>query len=451
MLTIKHSRISIFLHSLLFLIVASSVLTYWPAAVDALNSPLSSGYYKDLTYISIVPTWLKLAKDVFALALLSFSLYFYPTNLKFNFKKNNSLSIAYILLIFIVSFAIFRSIDTNFNISVIFFSMRPFVITASIFIFCHRHLNNYYFIKVLEVINILAVFEVFYSCLQRINVVTFIGIPWLSSGISRSVGTFTEPNSLGLFLALCVYFNIYILNWHKWRLLLILLYVSGIFLSDSRTALLITIILIFEKSLYKLTENFQKKQDLAILNFIRFIVLPTLAVYTIFIVKNISSRGANSSISGGRLEIFLNYFKNTDILSILFGNHLGFGSNILQLLASTNPAENNYFLADSTWTYLLAQFGILGVFIFLIILYFISKINVCYFQINLKITNNFISQILGILIYLFCCFSTIIIFEFYAALPIFICLLFFIKNKFYSDVLYYIQCRSNKKIYLNSF
>lgn len=437
MLIAKHSQKSFFLHLLLFFFIASSVLTYWQSAEYALNGHWFSEFYRKEEYISIVPSWQKLLKDVLAFVLLVFSLFFRSTNTLERHQKEPFLKISYSLLIFVISISLTRSIFTEFSASAIFISIRPLIITISIFLFCHRHLNNIYLIKVLEATNVLALVQVYYSFLQREAAVLFNGVSWLSSGGVRSVGTFTGPNSMGLFLALCIYFNIYILKWNKFRIGLFILYSITIFLSDSRTSILIVFLIFIEKAFDYLNRFFKSKKDFVFINFIHFVALPLIATFSLNAVKDLSSRGANSSVYGGRLEIFLDYAQQADILSILFGKHLGFGSNILQVLQDSQLSERSaYFLADSTWAYLFSQFGILGMLLSLSILYYLFKSPYTY----LNTRNNFNAnknggKKNGLIIYMLCCFSTIIVFEFYAVLPILISLAFFIKYQLCEQML----------------
>ncbi len=419
--------------------VASSTLTYWKAANYAINGHWLPEYYKNQSYISLVPSWQKLLKDGFAFLLLLGSLFLPVTNPIYKYQKNNNLKITYILLLFIISISLARSIFTNFSLSILFLTTRPLIITATLFIFCHRHLNNHYLIKVLEFTNILALAQVFYAILQRMTAVNSNGVSWFSSGMVRSVGTFTEPNSLGRFLVICAYFNLYILKWHPWRIGLLAAYALAIFLSDSRTAILILFLLFTEKLFYYFTQFCKTKTDFIFINFTRFAILPFLAFYALITIKDLSVRGANSSLYGGRLEIFLFYVNQSDVFSILFGKHLGFGSNTLKILQASSFIEgNDSALADSTWTYVLLQFGILGILLVMQILYFLFKAPMIYFDVkkNPQVDRMLTSQKMAIAIYIFFCLATIIIFEFYAVLPLLICALFFIQYQYYYYLLF---------------
>lgn len=428
---IKADRISIFLHLLLFLIVASSVLTYWQVTQYALNGNWHPEYYKLQSYISIVPTPVRLLKDEFSFLLLIASFFFRPTNPDRELRKNNLLAISYMLWLCLLGIAIARSIASDLNISLIFFSLRPIIIVISLFVFCHRHLNPFYLRWVLEGVNILAIVQIIYAFLQRSMAVTLNGVGWFSSGYVRSVGTFTEPNSMGLFLALCFYCNLSLLPWHRWRYFIVGLLVITIYLTDSRTALLIIGLIVAEKLYHKLSRSYKILKDSLVIKVIGF---PLFLLTTFFLLEQInqvSVRAVNSSISGGRLEIFINYINQTEPLSLLFGRYISFGSNILQTLqkntAIVGGGGGDFFLADSTWAALLSQFGILGVYLAIQVIYCIWKtpFSGSYFMPSkfFDISHKFV-----FLMYLLLCSFTIILFEYYAVFPIIICLLFILRT-----------------------
>lgn len=446
MLKIQTKHTWFLLHALLFLIVASSTLTYWSVAEDALNN-WHPEYYISETYISRVPTWQKLLKDGFAFLLLILSILLYPTNSINNliFLKDKSLKVSYVLGLFVLSVAFVRSVNSDFSLSIIISSLRPIFFTVSLFVFCERHLNYYYLIWVLEGVNVLAIIQVFYAFLQRQSSVIQYGAGWFSSGSVRSVGTFIGPNTLGLFLAIVFLANLYILPWNKFRCILLLLCFYGIFLSDSRTSLLIAFLLILEFIFIKFLNKF--KTSLKDFYFLQILITAFAILNITFLldqIKNLSSRGSDSSASGGRLEILLSFIKNHDIFTILFGKSLGYGSNLVSTLQiGSNSLESNNFLADSTWASLLSQFGLVGVLFAIAITYFILRLPQQNNIINLKRLNNiknyFNIKKMGVLIYLIPASSTIVLLETYAVLPILLAVLFAIRLQALCSIAYWSQ------------
>ena len=79
MLRRASAKVSIFLHTLLCLIVAASALNYWYVAEYAIKVSWNTYYYQKSSYISLVPDWQKGLKDLFAFLLLIGSLWFPAT------------------------------------------------------------------------------------------------------------------------------------------------------------------------------------------------------------------------------------------------------------------------------------------------------------------------------------------------------------------------------------
>jgi len=431
MLRRSSARISIILHTLLFLIVASSALNYWSVAEYAIKVSWNAYYYQKGSYISLVPNWQKGLKDLFAFLLLLGSLWFPATIHSECLVKKKGLTICYTLSLIILGIAIARSISSSFTLEMIISSLRPFLPLVAVFVFCHRHFQPYYLRWVLETLSILALIQVFYAYLQRQSALKYDDLDWLNSGTARAVGTFIAPNSMALFLALVFYINLFILPTHKWRFLMFPLCGVGIFFTGSRTGLLIVFILLaiaFYKKIKKTYKIDIFKDRLSGL-ILALPVIFTLLMVTVSNVNSISGRASSSTTSDGRLEMFKSLVNESDILSLLFGNHLGFGSNIVQTLASNSINRQSFFLSDSTVSSVLGQFGIGGILVLFSIIYILlqSRSKIMYTQhlaIVLVFTGKLKKEKIGLLVYLISTLATIIIFEFYAVLPILICLLF---------------------------
>ena len=150
MLRTPSAKISILLHTLLFAIVASSTLNYWSVANYALNGNWNPYYFQKQSYIELVPSWVKILKDIFALLLLFFSLWFRSTTPKLGLKENRGLIICYALCLISLGIAIARCISSNYSITLVFTCLRLFIAVIAVFVFCHRHLHPYYFRWVFE-------------------------------------------------------------------------------------------------------------------------------------------------------------------------------------------------------------------------------------------------------------------------------------------------------------
>ena len=443
MLRRSSANLSILLHTLIFLIVAASALNYWSVAEYAINVSWDAYYYQKTSYISRVPNWQKGLKDLFALLLLVGSLWFPRTTPNQYLVKNKQLKICYALSLAILGIAIARSIASDFTLFMIISSLRPFLAVVAAFVFCHRHFQPYYFRWVLEAINVLALIQIYYAYWQRRSAITYNGFDWLHSGSARAVGTFIGPNTMALFLALVFYLNYSVLPPHKFRFLILVLCGIAVFFTGSRTGLVIIMMIFLIESYKKITTRYKfnifKGKLLAV-----FIGVPLFSTLFILIIRNtnsISGRASSSTVNDGRVGIFESLINQSDAPSLLFGHHLGFGSNIVQTLAQlsvTDRLEKDFFLSDSTLASVLAQFGILGLLIIISIIYiFLAKNPQVIYTNNpsmvLMFTGKLTKEKTSFVIYLISTFATIIIFEFYAVLPIIISLLFYLKMP---DIIY---------------
>ena len=436
MLRRSSAKVSIFLHTLLFLIVAASALNYWYVAEYAIKVSWNTYYYQKSSYISLVPDWQKGLKDLFAFLLLIGSLWFPATTPNQDLIKNKDLTTCYALSIVVLGIAIARSIASNFTLVMIFNSVRPFIHLVGLFVFCHRHLQPYYLRWVLEAINVLALIQVFYAYWQRQSALQYNNIDLLNSGTARAVGTFIGPNTMALFLAIVFYINLSVLPQRKWRFLILLLCGVGIFFSGSRTGLSLILMLSIIASHRKINKVYINISKNNLLNLL--ITMPIISIIFINIINNvnsISSRAFSSTTIDGRVDIFISLIDRSDIWSLLFGHHLGYGSNIVQILSASSEKtldNSTLFLSDSTLAFLLGQFGVCGLLVVGIVIYILfQKMPKFIYTENpylaLVFTGNLNKDKIGFLVCLIAILATIIIFETYAVLPILTSILFYFQ------------------------
>lgn len=422
-------RISKFLHLLLFLVVASSALNYWYVANYAINGNWFIEYYKLTSYTSLVPSWQKLTKDGLAILLLIFSLVFRSTNPGLSLKKQHTLSLLYALFFALLGLSVARSAFlTTLPLNLILSTLRPFIFLTSIFVFCHRHLSIRHLRYVLEATNSLALIQVYYAIQQRQAAITHNGIDWLHSGSARSVGTLIEPNAMGLFLALIFYVNLSILPFNRLRLILLGSYAIGIFFTGSRTAQILVAMTLISHLYHRVQTKLKFLNDRVLLISIFGPSCLLLSIWVLGQVNSWSGRELNSSSSGGRFDILVSYVNQSEPIALLIGRYLSYGSNLVQTLSQTTQNSTSFFLSDSTWTSLLAQFGILGVITVIAIFFTLwknphKKLNVH----QMRASDRYITlndEHFGLLLYFALSSFTIILMEFYAVLPILIPLLF---------------------------
>jgi hypothetical protein len=423
-------RVPIFLHGLLLAIVAASSLTYWQSAEYALNGNWLIDYYHRQPYIDQVPAVQKAAKDMLAFLLLTGSLYFKPTNSNAALKYDRNLSIGYLICASAVGIAFIKSLYTNLPDFILVASLRPAIFIIAIFVFCHRHLHPYYLRWVLEAANLLTFVQVFYAVKQRNAAIFYNGVSWLDSGSARAVGTFTEPNSMGLFLAFMFYVNTSVLPANKFRPMLLVMMAIGIFFTGSRASQMI-ILIVLAATFYR---KFWIPKESSLEDFFKKVVSIPLALlagsWFYGQVNAYSGRADGSSATGGRLDIIFSITEQLDVSSLVFGKYLSYGSNLINTLSGTGEdGTSTYLIADSTPAWLIGQFGLIGAFGVIYVAYCLFRtptLNRIVFLTNrFRSTREKIERDqIGLIVYLFFSATTIILLEFYAVLPLLITVLF---------------------------
>jgi hypothetical protein len=423
-------RVPVFLHGLLFLIVASSSLSYWQSTEYALNGNWLINYNSKQSYIDRVPAFQKAAKDVLAFLLLIGSLYFRPTNPKTTLKDDRDLSISYLICAAITSIAFIQSLYTRLPDFLVIASLRPIIFIISIFVFCHRHLHPYYLRWVLEAANLLTFVQVYYAVRQRNAAIIHNGVSWLDSGSARAVGLFTEPNAMGLFLAFMFYVNVSILPPNKFRPILLVMMTVGIFFTGSRASQLI-ILTILATTFYR---KFWIPKESSLEEFFKKVVSVPLALlagsWFYAQVNSFSGRGEGSSATGGRFDILLTIVNQLDLTALIFGKYLSYGSNVINVVTGRDDfGLRPYLIADSTPAWLIGQFGLVGIFGVLYVAYCLFRSPTL--QQIVFVSNRFKPRWekierdqVGLIVYLFFSSTTIILLEFYAVLPLLIAVLF---------------------------
>ncbi|MFZ4641613.1 MAG: hypothetical protein ACOYMP_14625 [Nodosilinea sp.] len=374
----SQTYVPLILHLLLWGVVASTVLAFLPLNNEFLNPSgwYSPEYYKLKENINGVSPLLRGLKDGLALLLLVGSLGFKPTNPNQRLQHNGDLKLLYRVGLLLLTIALLRALTTPLSLAQIFTTLRPLIISAAIFVFCYRHLDPTYLRWLLEALNPLALLQVYYAYRQRNNSVDWHGVSFWSHGAVRSVGTFAEPNSLGLFLALVAYLNISVLPPHPLRYVLVIAYAATtIYFADSRTAaLVIAIVLTLE--LYRHFSRLERLLRNPLV--IGFILGPLMLGFSYWLLGQVNAssvRGGMSDASGGRFEAVVGAINSSGPISILVGKYLGAGSNILQVLNQADSRDaTDLILSDSTLAALINQVGLLGLMVFVGILYILLRL-----------------------------------------------------------------------------
>lgn len=172
--------------------------------------------------------------------------------------------------------------------------------------------------------------------------------------VYRNPGLFGNAGALGIFCsgAVTFYFVYFTLGFDmKWREYIFyqLILLAIIVLTDSRSAMVIFFVTALWGFLIRV--KLSRKQR-TLLNFVCIVFVLPVAV---LIANNISVRGniIAQNIKGGRLQILIRFFQQ-NLLSILFGGGLGYGTNTAVTIGSAD------LVVDGTINALLYQFGIIA-------------------------------------------------------------------------------------------
>lgn len=201
----------------------------------------------------------------------------------------------------------------------------------------------------------LAVFEI---------IVCFCELLFFGGAVQkRVIGTFPYPNALAFFMLLVISIllsknrNIYE------NMILLLSFLTVIVTKSGIGVILIGGQLV----IYLLIVNKRINAWLKPLIFIPVVVIMIIVVISLPALLNRQSLYSRSA--SARVGVFVEYFKGGNVIDILFGRGLGVGTNTTKYLASTGTLDvsENTFVADSLFTSLLAQIGIFGLLIFIIL------------------------------------------------------------------------------------
>lgn len=196
--------------------------------------------------------------------------------------------------------------------------------------------------------------QICFAILQIIKSPPIFGSTFLGS---RPYGTFSISNIYGFTLASCSLLFSLSNNKKsvKW------MYISAIaaFLSGSRSAIIGALLIIF----YRQWKRFSNKSRMLILP-----VIPIAAVVLYYISRSklLSGRDIQEE---ARLDVWGSILSNINSATdLLFGWGLGLGSNTLTNLIGYGKLDGQ-FISDSTYIFILSSYGIIGLSLYILMLF----------------------------------------------------------------------------------
>ena len=203
-------------------------------------------------------------------------------------------------------------------------------------------------VKLVKAIKIVLLIELFFVLLQTqlmppVESFTFLG--------SRPVGSFTNPNTIGVFG--CLSILLLILFKEKKEKISVLYFICAIllaFLSGSRVAITLIMLILVINQLTVMKPSLLKLMT-AFLGLLMLVIIITNINY-------ISNKPLGLSIiEGDRVSNIINYLTTTDLFHLLFGYGWGAHTSWYYILSSINSPSIGL---DSLYASMLAQIGLIG-------------------------------------------------------------------------------------------
>ena len=293
--------------------------------------------------------------------------------LALNNKKNLKIILIFVTIVCLGSMIIWlNNGNDNDNLLYIIAGIRMLLYFIVAMMYC-LSVNDYKLVslKLFKVIKVMILVEFF---IVYIQIMRSENIHNIGNGAYRFCGTFGNAAGLAYFcIAACLYILIYKnifnngngmkKNYVYYALIMALVLATG-----SRTGILSCIIIIFMYIINELLKsNIISKKNM-------YIFVMILTIFIIPLIYNLMikfvNRGALMDSGATRIDIFLLLFdlKNTNFLKFIFGYGIGYGTNNAVILGIKNAS-----IIDSTFGTIMVQYGILGLGIFIITLFYIVK------------------------------------------------------------------------------
>lgn len=301
----------------------------------------------------LIPALIRYSKDIITV-IICIVLFWH--SLKFGAKK---------LLIYFVFFCLYGgaiSLFNGLNFSVIFSGIRSFLYIFTGVWFFQVYGLSYYFIDSLKKVTIISITA------NLLSVLIFIGMGGKlpGSGTYRYIGLFLHTGTLGNYVYGASFFlSAYYLKTHKISKFLLaicqLFCIILCFACNSRLCTAGTIVNIIVTIMCSIQINTKVK------NIVSLFSLAILVPFILEAVLDSSGRGGLEASASGKNVIWAQVFEETP-MHMLFGYGLGAASSTTIAL---NGNVTSYTSFEGTFSVVVAQFGLVGLAIFLVLFCYI--------------------------------------------------------------------------------
>lgn len=338
----------------------------WLVIVLIFYSSISSSYEAYLLLLgdksgllSVQSSWLYRAPREFLLFILCihFTFYYFKDKKlnKYGFNKSFYLY-SYFVLYYIVIKVLITVLSYPFIVPLTGLRIFEYVPVFFIMYVYFSEFGTQYFKKNLEItLKIFIIIQTVFALYELFNAPPIEGSTLFGT---RVFGSFSHPNVFGLTMAVIAFVFVIMgfKNNKRWVLLLFTLTI----MSGSRLAQLLIMTIPIIKILFNLKSYS--------LRMIYLQLMPIIGIFIYMLVKLPSFSGRN--IQGEeRLDVWADIFKNyLNIIDLFFGWGVGLGSNSLTTIFGSGYFKGQ-FVSDSLLVLLVSSFGILGLFLCLVMLF----------------------------------------------------------------------------------
>lgn len=249
--------------------------------------------------------------------------------------------------------------------------IRSYIYLISIILISRRlfrgNSGNYLFGKFLIIAKVSLIIQ---SIVTFLYVINSNSLKRFGVGGYRIAGASPNSGTLGCFIIGCIiYLSVVFIKYKKINFIEMIIYNSlslfCVFASGMRSAQIIVAMFVLINCVYKLYSIMKLNFKNVIFGVMAIIVCGGPIFYN-FIIER-TQRGVLMDSASMRIDIFGDMWRG-NIFEVAFGRGIGFGSNTAVILGL-----EGYYTFDGTFTTILGQYGIIGLFVCLSVVFFFMK------------------------------------------------------------------------------
>ena len=361
-----------------------------------------------MNYSSPIVILFRFGKDICAVVLLLIEL------LSANKSKRASIFLA---MIAIICYGTIIALLNNYPIYTLVSGYRSIIYFGALCMYFGTNKKKDISVKrFLEISTILLVLNTVIAAVQAYDCLG-TNLALIGQGSYRFMGLFPAAAAFayycfGTALLACI-IETFTKDYHKECIFIIIVAFLGCYISGTRSSMLNLLAVIY---IYIIDQARMKASQKLFVSLV--LTVPALPLFIGF-SSRMANRGSilQNATTGGRFTVFLNSVINQSFTSFVFGNGIGAGSNSAAEFAFRSQTDN-FLILDGTFTTIIYQFGLIGFFFCVYILWYVARrVNeskgplysaLFVFTIILQGLTCNVLEAFALLIMLFICFFTLI-------------------------------------------